>query len=403
MSAQPLAGLEIVECSTFVAGPSCGMSLAQLGADVVRVDLPGGGSDFGRWPLSATGASLYWTNLNKGKRSVAIDYRTPAGRDLLTAFTTRPGDRRGVYVDNVVGRNRLRHADLAAHRPDIITVHVEGFADGRPAVDYTVNASVGIATMTGPDFLDTPVNHVLPAWDLLTGMHAAVGVLAALERRRADGTGSAINVALYDVAVSAVGALGWFAEAEEAGTDRPRHGNHVFGSFGTDFATADGSRIMVVALTEGQWNALCDVTGTRDVFAALEKALDLDLRQESARYEVRETIASILRPWFGARELDALRPLLDQARVLWAPYLSVNEAAASARAADDPVLRNVDQPGIGPMATTVSPLRWTDTERTPATTPSLGGDTAVVLAESLGLTDAELGRLATDGVIALPR
>ena len=394
-----LEGLEVVECATFVAGPTCGMTLAQLGASVVRVDLPGGGSDFGRWPLSRSGASLYWTNLNKGKRSVALDYRTPEGRELLLALATREGPGRGIYLDNVVGRNRVTHADLTARRADAISVHVEGFPGGRPAVDYTVNASVGIADMTGPEFLDTPVNHVLPAWDLLTGLHASVAVLAALQKRRAEGTGSHVDLALYDVAVSSVGALGWFAEADEAGHSRQRHGNHVFGSFGTDFASRDGERVMVVALTEGQWNALCAVTGTVDVFAALEKALDVDLRHEAARYELRETIASILRPWFAARPIDDLAPLLDEARVLWAPYLSVDQAGRVARAAAHPVLRDIEQPGVGRMAASSSPLRWDDDEAWPAPAPELGSDTLAVLTEQLGLGDAEIGGLRDRGVI----
>lgn len=398
-AATALQGVDVVECATFVAGPTCGMTLAQLGASVTRVDLPGGGSDFGRWPLSRSGASLYWTNLNKGKRSMALDYRTPQGRELLLALATRPGPGRGIYLDNVVGRNRLTHDDLAGLRPDAISVHVEGFPGGRPAVDYTVNASVGIAHMTGPDFLDTPVNHVLPAWDLLTGLHASVAVLAALQRRRDTGEGSRVDLALYDVAVSSVGALGWFAEAEEAGHPRPRHGNHVYGSFGTDFASRDGERVMVVALTEGQWHALCAVTGTLDVFAALEKALDVDLRQEAARYELRETIASILRPWFSARPMDALATLLDEARVLWAPYLTVDEAAQVARTAEHPVLRDIDQPGVGRMPASASPLRWADADAGPVAAPLLGADTLQVLAGDLGLGDAEIGKLTDAGVV----
>ncbi len=398
-AAGALHGVDVVECATFVAGPTCGMTLAQLGASVTRVDLPGGGSDFGRWPLSRSGASLYWTNLNKGKRSVALDYRTPEGRELLLALATRPGPGRGIYLDNVVGRTRLTHDDLASRRADVVSVHVEGFPGGRPAVDYTVNASVGIAHMTGPDFLDTPVNHVLPAWDLLTGLHASVAVLAALQRRRDTGEGSRIDLALYDVAVSSVGALGWFAEAEEAGHPRPRHGNHVYGSFGTDFASRDGERVMVVALTEGQWHALCAVTGTLDVFAALEKALDVDLRQEAARYELRETIASILRPWFAARPMDALATVLDEARVLWAPYLTVDEAAQVARTAEHPVLRDIDQPGIGRMPASASPLRWADDDGGPVAAPLLGSDTLQVLAEDLGLGDAEIGALTEAGVV----
>ncbi|MEV0110103.1 CoA transferase [Nocardia sp. NPDC050799] len=392
MSTTPLTHLQVVECATFVAGPSCGMNLAQLGAEVIRVDLPGGGSDHLRWPLAHTGASLYWANLNKGKRSVALDYRTPEGRELLLALCTRPGPGAGILVDNVAGRHRVTHEDLTGRRPDAISVHVLGFPDGRPAVDYTVNAAVGVPDMTGPGGPAAPVNHVLPAWDLLTGASAALGVLAAVSRREQTGAGSRLDIALADVALSAVGALGWLSEAEQHG-DRAPHGNHLYGSFGTDFATADGRRVMVVALTEGQWRALCEVTGTAPVFAALETALDTDLRHESARYELRETIASILRPWFAARSLDELTDRLNRARVLWGPYRSMGEAAALARADTGSVARPVDQPGIGEMLATGNPLRWENRLAAPVSAPRLGADTEEVLARELGLAGHEIGRL----------
>ncbi|MEU1981997.1 CoA transferase [Nocardia sp. NPDC019395] len=399
MNATPLAHLQVVECATFVAGPSCGMSLTQLGAEVIRVDLPGGGSDRQRWPLAHTGASLYWANLNKGKRSVALDYRTPEGRELLLALCTGPGPGAGIFVDNMVGRHRVTHDDLTARRPDAISVHVLGFPDGRPAVDYTVNAGVGIPDMTGTGGAAEPVNHVLPAWDLLAGASAALGVLAAVSRREQTGAGSRLDIALADVALSAVGSMGWLAEAEQHG-DRAPHGNHLFGSFGTDFATADGRRVMVVALTEGQWRALCEATGTAPVFSALESALGTDLREESARYELRETIASILRPWFAARSLDELTDLLTRARVLWGPYRSMSEAAALARADPDSVARPVHQPGIGEMLATGYPLRWEDHSSAPVPAPRFGADTDEVLAQTLGLTAHEIGRLHDQRVVA---
>lgn len=393
-----LNDLSVVECATFVAGPSSGMTLAALGAEVIRVDLPGGGSDAGRWPLSGSGASLYWHGLNKRKKSVALDYRTPRGRELLTALATRSGDGAGIYVDNVVGRHRIRHQELARHREDVISLHVDGFADGRPAVDYTANASVGVADMTGPASSLDPVNHVLPAWDLLCGLHAATGILSALHGRKLTGEGADLSIALYDVALTAVGSLGWLEEAREQQHPRPRHGNHVFGSFGTDFPTADGKRIMIVALTEGQWDALITATSTEPVFAALEKALDVDLHVEASRYLLRDTIASVLRPWFEARTLDELSSILDDARVLWARYRSVLEAAREAEEDPTSPARLITQPGVGEILATALPLRVAGSGLEPAPAPRIGADTEQTLGEVLRLDSHEIGRLVDDGI-----
>ncbi len=261
----PLTGMQVVECASYVAGPTGGLTLAQLGAEVVRIDPLGGGHDHRRWPLAPSGESYYWSSLNKGKRSVAVDLRSPEGQDLVVALITAPGPDRGLLIDNVVGRPWLAHDALAARRQDLIHLRVQGHPDGRPAVDYTVNAGVGVPQITGPEGADgasEPVNHVLPAWDLITGVSVAAGMLAALHDRERTGNGAFIELALSDVALAGVSNLGWLSEAELRGGDRPRHGNHLYGSFASDFATADGHRVMVVALTEGQWKAL--QTGDRD-------------------------------------------------------------------------------------------------------------------------------------------
>lgn len=395
----PLTGLRIIEAASFVAGPSGGMSLGQLGADVIRVDPPGGGSDKHRWPVTPNGASLYWANLNKGKRSVLIDYRAPEGRELLIALATAEGPDAGIFLDNMVGRARVRYEDLCERRADVIHAHVQGHADGRPAVDYTVNAEVGIPAMTGPESVGIPVNAVLPAWDLLTGMTAATGILAALHQRATTGRGSRIDLALADVALAAVGSLGWLAEAEVTQRGRPRLGNHVFGSFGVDFATADGEHVMVVALTETQWGALCQVTNTTAVFEALAVSLGADLADEAERYRLRETIAGILRPWFAERSMAQVSAQLDAARVLWGPYRDMAEAARVARETTDSITAEIEQPGIGPMLATASPLRWSGHFETPAPAPALGADTENVLAEVLNLSQTEIGRLLDRGVV----
>jgi 2-methylfumaryl-CoA isomerase len=397
----PLQGVRIVECATYVAGPSGGMTLAQLGADVIRIDPLGGATDHSRWPLAPTGGSLYWSSLNKGKRSITVDLRSPAGQELVTALITAPGRDNGVFLDNNVARPWLRWEALSARRADLVHVHVQGHRDGRPAVDYTVNAAVGIPAMTGGESDGAPINHVLPAWDLLTGQTAVVGLLAALRRRDRSGEGSYLEVALADVALAGVAALGWYAEAQLSGTDRPRHGNHVYGSFGVDFPTSDRRRVMVVALTEGQWRSLCRVTGTEDVFAALQRALGVDLDDEVSRYHHRETIAAILRGWFATRDLATVSRELEAARVLWGPYRTATEVVREHET--DPAsspLTEVEQPGIGRLLAMGSPLRFDEVDIPARPAPLLGADTEAVLAEVLGLGTAEIGRLHDDGVVA---
>src|SRR3954462_12242899 len=128
-----LHGVRVVECASFVAGPSGCLALGQLGADVIRVDPIGGAADYGRWPVSARGGtSLYWTALNKGKRSVAVDLKSAEGRELVVQLATAPGSDAGILVDNAVGRSWLSYDALRQRRSDQIQVHIQGHADGRP-------------------------------------------------------------------------------------------------------------------------------------------------------------------------------------------------------------------------------------------------------------------------------
>jgi 2-methylfumaryl-CoA isomerase len=398
----PLRGLQVVECASYVAGPTGGLTLAQLGAEVTRIDPLGGGNDHLRWPVAPGGESYYWASLNKGKRSVAVDLRSAEGQELVVALITAPGPDRGLLIDNVVGRPWLAHEALKARRPDLIHLRVQGHPDGRPAVDYTVNAEVGLPQITGPEQISAPVNHVLPAWDLITGVSVAAGMLAALHDRERTGRGAFVELALSDVALAGVSNLGWLSEAELRGADRPRQGNHLYGSFGADFGCRDGARVMVVALTEGQWAALQKATGTAAVFAALETALDVDLRREEERYTRREAIAAILRPWFAARDIGQVSAELDRARALWGRYRGMTEVAAAHRRGAHPILADAELGQSGPAITARSPLRWNGGYGGPGESPVLGRETEQVLTEVLGLTEPQLSRLRGRGVIAAP-
>lgn len=398
---RPLDGLQVVECASFVAGPTGGMTLAQLGASVTRIDPLGGGPDHLRWPAAGhgTGDSYYWASLNKGKRSITVDMRSDEGRELVVALATAPGPDRGVLVDNVVGRRWMSNDALVARRPDLVHVRVQGYPDGRPAVDYTVNAEVGIPQITGSEEGAAPVNHVLPAWDLVTGLTVSTTVLAALHQRGRTGEGVYSEIALSDVALAGVANLGWLSEAEEHGHERPRHGNHVYGSFGVDFACSDGARVMVVALTPGQWNALVTVTGTEAVFAALESALDADLTDETERYRLRETIAAVLKPWFAARDSATVESELNRARVLWGRYQGMTQVAGQFRAGAHPLLTGLSLPGGDAAITARSPVRWDGEYGEAGAAPQLGRETDEVLAEDLGLSGTEIAGLHDRGVV----
>ena len=231
-----LTGLSVIEASSFVAAPTAGLYCAQFGAEVIRVDQIGGGPDFRRWPVTASHDSLYWENLNRSKKSVALDLNRTEGRELLQQLVRATGQ----LVTNFPVEGFLAHAKLSEGRSDLVTVRVMGWSDGTPALDYTVNNSVGypMLTGTGPE----PVNHVLPAWDLLSGAYAAFALLAAIQHRSVSGKGSEIRIPLSDVAIGTVANLGSIAEVLYSGENRARLGNAVYGLFGRDFVTRDGQR-----------------------------------------------------------------------------------------------------------------------------------------------------------------
>lgn len=387
MSQGPLAGLRVVELSAFVAVPTAGATLAGLGADVIRVDPIGGGIDFERAP-TWRGVSLYWAGLNAGKRSVAVDTRRPEGQELVKRLVARAG----AVITNLGGRGWNSYESLREARPDLIMVVLTGGADGSPAVDYTVNAGLGFAYVTGPEDFQAPVNHVLPAWDGMAGLTVATGLLAADRHRRETGEGQLVELALQDVGLAFTARLGAFSEARLDPQPRGRFGNFVFGTFGKDFRTRDGRDLIVLALTPAQWRAL--VSATSIDFGELNDELEVD---ESARWEHRAEIAERLQYWVGRRTLAECAEAFDAARVLWAPYRTFKEAIAEPPA--NRALADVTHPTLGTLAGARSPLGFGAFPGQPVPQPPLlGQHTREVLSE-LGMEAEELDRLAAAGVI----
>lgn len=398
-----LRGMRIVECSAFVAAPLCGMTLAQMGAEVIRIEPPGGGLDYRRWPVTDEGVSLFRVGLNQSKRSVVIDVNRPEGRELAMALITAPGEDAGILLTNFPPRGWLDYDTLAHRRADLIQLTIQGNRNGRSMVDYTVNPALGWPFLTGPAHLQTPTNHVLPAWDLITGQMAAVGLLTAERHRRRSGKGQHVKLALEDVGLAVASHLGLLAEAQ-LGQVRGRYGNDLYGAFGRDFVTADGQRVMVVGLTAKQWRALVDATGLSEAMTNLETQLAMDFRHEGNRFRARESIAGLIGTWIGERPLAEVSSRFERAGVCWSRYQTVQELAASddVNPSHNPMFAFVEQPGVGVVPAPSIPLDFGNGRLPPAPAPVLGAHTREVLGEVLGLSEHEIENLSRQGIIAVP-
>ncbi|WP_326835523.1 CoA transferase [Amycolatopsis rhabdoformis] len=374
-----LDGLRVVEISSYVATPLCGLTLAQFGADVVRVEPVGGAPDRTRWPLADSGTSLYWTGLNKGKRAVTVDWTSEVDRARVADLIVHGGP--CVVVTNTDRHPELTHAALSARRPDVIHALLEGRADGGAAVDYTVQAATGFPLITGPAGVPGPVNHVLPAWDLAAGLYLATSLLAAERRRGLTGRGASLRVALEDVALATAGNLGYLAEAQVTDHERAKSGNDIHGTYGRDFTTADGVAVVIVVLTERHWTKLLAATGLTAAFAALAESLDLDFTGEAARFEHRDLISALLARWFAATTFADVAEALDEHRVLWQRYRTFAEVGRDPALAEGGLFASLDQPGVGPHLAPKSPVVVDGTRPAPRPAPSVGQHNPEVFAE----------------------
>ena len=398
-----LSGIRIVEGSAFIAAPSGGMTLAQLGADVIRFDQIGGGIDYRRWPVTDKGKSLYWHSLNKGKRSFAVDFRKPEGKELVTRLICADGEDAGIFLTNFPAKGWLSDTVLRARRQDLIYLNLTGDRHGGSALDYTVNSKVGLPFLSGDG--ESPINNPFPAWDVIAGQHIALGLLAAERHRRINGQGQFIRLALADVALATMGHLGYLAEAEVNKEARKPFGNHVFGSFGHDFTCKDGKRVMIVGVSSNQWKAILRVTETQIQVTELEASLDLNFSNEGDRFKAREKLKELFQPWFGQRDSSTVHEALDQASVCWGPYQTIQQLVQtdSDCSVDNPLFEKVEQPGIGEYLMPSNPLNFEGLGNIPVTpAPILGQHTDEILELTLGLSGSEIGKLHDSGVVAGP-
>ncbi len=394
----PLVGLRVLELGNFIAGPFAGQLLGDYGAEVIKVETPGEGDPMRTWGITHEGQGLWWPAIARNKRSVAIDMRRPAGRELVRRLAAQ--------VDVVLENFRpgrldewgLGYKELRARNPGIIAVHVSGFGQTGPRAPDAGFGSIGeamggIRATTGEPGRP-PARCGISLGDALAGLFAVVGTLAALAERNASGQGQEVDVAIYEAVAALMEST--LADFEVGGVTRRRTGGVLPGVAPSNaYPTADGSDVLIAGNADSVFVRLCGAMGLPEL------ARDPRFVDHSARGRNMDQLDALIADWTRTQMTDALLALLSSSGVpagrVYTPADMVTDPHYAARTM---VVRAASRAGYEvPMPGVVPKF-----SRTPGgiadVGPGLGEHTQLVLRELAGVEDAEWASLLADGTVA---
>jgi crotonobetainyl-CoA:carnitine CoA-transferase CaiB-like acyl-CoA transferase len=392
----PLAGVRVLDFTRVLAGPAASLALADLGAEIIKIEPPTG-DETRTFPPHREGESHYFIANNRGKQGIVIDLKAPAGVELAKGLAAQCDIVIENYRPGVMDRLGLGYEVLAAINPRLIYCAISGFGmtgplRDRPSFDIVTQALSGVLSINGePDGL--PVKLGIPIGDLVGGINGPIGILAALYERERTGRGRLIDISLLD---GVMGLLGYFAQLSFFTGENPtpqgsQHSNLV--PYGV-FPASDGS-IVVACLTNSFWGKICAALEMPE-FAANPRFNSLEKRK-AHREEVNELIAAFTRH----RTVAELVEQFTHHEVPHAPILGVKEALAQPQAVERGMVVEVDHATLGQVPIVNRSIRYVGESQPPPTAPPvLGQHTDAVLRRVLALSEDRISELRAAGVVA---
>ncbi|MDE2301284.1 MAG: CoA transferase [Sphingomonadales bacterium] len=392
----PLAGVRVLDFTRVLAGPAAALALADLGAEVIKVEPPGGGDETRGFPPLRGGESHYYLAVNRGKKSIVIDLKSEAGRDLARDLAAKSDVVLENYRPGVMDRLGLGYAALSAVNPRLVYCAISGYGQtgplkDRPSFDIVLQAMSGALSVNGePDGLPTKLG--IPLGDLVGGINGPIGILAALYERERTGRGRYIDISLMD---GLIGMLGYIAQlAFFTGRDPLRQGSQHpnLVPYGI-FPARDGS-IVVACLTAGFWDKICAAI-ERPELAADPRYLTLEQRRDA-----REDVNAIVAGFTCRHSVEELVAIFTRHEVPHAPILGVTEALAQPQARARGMVVEVEHQTLGTIPIVNRSITWDEPQPVPTAPPTLGQHSTAVLTEVLGLDEARIAALKAKGVVA---
>jgi crotonobetainyl-CoA:carnitine CoA-transferase CaiB-like acyl-CoA transferase len=391
-----LEGTRVLDLTTFLSGPFCTQLLADMGADVIKIESLDGDSSRRIPPHFVGDDSAYFLAVNRNKRSIAVDLKTPAGLNLVRRLVADTDAVVENFRPGVCTRLGLDPDELRSRHPRLVWASITGFgADGpwreRGAYDMIVQAASGVMSLTG-DPEGPPVRLGIPAGDLVAGLYAAVGIVAALHDQRRTGLGRTVDVAMFDAQLATLSYLGAYALI--AGVTPPRQGSrHDSIPTYRTFIAADGREVAITANTEAMWRASCEVLGLPELVD------DPRFAEPASRLENRHDLWVLWESAFAAQPAEVWISRLSERGVPASAIRSVPEALADSEGAGRGMILSLANGG-DEARVVGNPLRLSGTSclehRYP---PALGADTDQILRDEVGLDQDQIDRLRADKVV----
>jgi len=399
MSSKPdaLLGIRVLDLSRVLAGPFCSMLLADMGADVIKLEVPGRGDDSREFPPFMEGESLYYVNLNRGKRSITVNLKSPEGVKVFKKLVKKCDVLIENFSPGTMERLGLGYEVLKKENPRLIYAAISGFGQtgpyrSRPGYDIIGQAMGGLLSITGwPD--SPPTRSGTAIGDILSSLFCCIGILAALNVRERTGRGQLVDVALIDSVYAALENIPqkYFVEGKTPG----RIGNRYEFIYPYDTFKARDGWIVIAIANDAIWERFLAAAGLKEL------GEDGRFSSNMLRVENNAALKELLEDWTSERSRDEIVALLNENRVPSCPIYDIKDAS------EDPhiskvreMVVNVHQPGLGDIRLQGNPIKMSETDPRPrGPAPSLGADSELILKEVLGLSDSEIKKLRETGAI----